>query len=417
MSRPPRGSSAIEGEVLIIGAGPVGATLAIALDSAGVDVALVDRQDLRRGLDGGSDGRAFAIADASQRAQETLGIWRRLGTKAAPIREIRVSEAGSRHVLHYDHRDLGDRPLGYMVESRSLRAALLARLAECRRVRLLAPVRLLHVERSDRGARAHLEDGTRIRARLVVAADGRSSETRAAAGIRVTGWSYPQHAIVCTVSHERHHRFIAHEHFLPAGPFAILPLVGDRRKPGHRSSIVWTERDALAPAIMGLDDAAFLRELGRRFGDFLGALSLVGPRWSHHLGLQFAETAIASRLALVGDADHSFHPIAGQGLNMGFRDAAALAEVLIDARRLGLDIGTTGVLERYRRWRRFDNLIMLASTDGLNRLFSNSIRPLRLARDLGLGAVDRLPPLKRLFMRHAMGVLGDTPRLMRGRAL
>jgi 2-octaprenyl-6-methoxyphenol hydroxylase len=234
---------------------------------------------------------------------------------------------------------------------------------------------------------------------------------RRAAGIRTVEWQYRQTGIVTTVRHERPHRGIAVEHFLPAGPFAILPMTG------NRSSIVWTERAELAPRLIALSDAAFSAELAARFGDFLGTVEPVGPRWTYPLGLLLAERYVAPRLALVGEAAHMIHPIAGQGLNLGIRDVAALAELVIDARRLGLDIGDDTVLQRYQQWRRFDALTLAAVTDGLNRLFSNSIAPVRLARDVGLAAVDRLPPLKRLLMRDAMGLVGDLPRLVRGEPL
>ncbi len=224
-------------------------------------------------------------------------------------------------------------------------------------------------------------------------------------------WSYPQTGIVCTVHHERPHLGIAVEHFLPAGPFAILPMTGDR------SSIVWTERAALAPRMMALGEAEFLAELSHRFGDFLGKLTIVGPRWSYPLSLMHAQNYVGQRLALIGDAAHVIHPIAGQGLNLGLRDVAALAELIVDARRLGLDIGNPDTLARYERWRRFDNTTLAVVTDGLNRLFSNSLAPLAAVRDVGLAIVNRLPPAKRFLMRHAMGMVGDLPRLVRGERL
>jgi 2-octaprenyl-6-methoxyphenol hydroxylase len=267
-----------------------------------------------------------------------------------------------------------------------------------------------------------LGDGAKLAARLVAAADGKDSPLRRAADIRTVEWRYHQIGIVTTVAHERPHAGIAIEHFLPAGPFAILPMTDESSKDAAltrrgRSSIVWTEDAALAPHLVKLPDAEFAAELGSRFGDFLGAIEPVGPRWSYPLSLMQAERYTARRLALVGEAAHVIHPIAGQGLNVGIRDIAALAELIIDARRLGLDIGDDAVLEPYQRWRRADALLLAAVTDGLNRLFSNAIPPMRLARDLGLAAVNRLPPLKRLLMRHAMGTLGERPRLARGERL
>ena len=407
----------LETEVLIVGGGLVGSTLAIALAQAGVDVVVIDTQDPRAGLDAGFDGRASAIALATQRVLAGLGIWLPLEADAAPIKEIRVSEGRSLFFLHYDHRETGNQPFGFMVENRNLRKALFHRVRELDAIRFLAPAAVRALARDGVGVRADLSDGRKIKAGLAIAADGRNSRTREGAGIRVTNWSYGQTGIVCSVAHELSHDFTAHEHFLPAGPFAILPLMGDSGTPGHCSSIVWTERADLAPAIMALGEKDFLAELQSRFGDFLGPLEVIGPKWSYPLSLQFAENTIDKRLALVGDAAHAMHPIAGQGLNMGLRDVAALAEVVLDAKRLGLDIGDGTVLERYQRWRRFDNTLMLAMTDGLNRLFSNDIRPLRLARDIGLAAVNALPPLKKVFMRQAMGLVGDLPRLMRNQPL
>ena len=298
-----------------------------------------------------------------------------------------------------------------MVEARHLRRALHARLAELPDVTFLARSELQALERTESGATAHLQDGPTISARLAVAAEGRNSRLRAEAGIRTTGWSYGQSGIVCTVEHAEPHGNVAHEHFLPSGPFAILPLTG------NRCSLVWTEPTRLAGRIMELDDAGFLAELERRFGDFLGDLALTGPRWCYPLGLQFARRAYDKRLVLVGDSLHAMHPIAGQGLNMGLRDVATLAEVLWDARRLGLDIGDGAPLARYERWRRFDNFMMLVATDGLVQIFSNDFRPLKRLRNIGMAAIGLVPPVKRLAMRHHMGTLGDLPSLLRGEAL
>jgi 2-octaprenyl-6-methoxyphenol hydroxylase len=283
-------------------------------------------------------------------------------------------------------------------------------------VRLLAPAAIQRLERTSAAVAGHLADGGVVKARLAVACDGRESPLRAAAGIGVARWQYPQTGIVAAIEHEHPHDGIAHERFLSAGPFAMLPLP-DSADGVHRSSIVWTERADLAPQMLALPAADFAAEIERRFGDTLGRVTAAGQRWSYPLGFIQADRYVAERLALVGDAAHAIHPIAGQGLNLGLRDVAALAECVVDAARLGLDIGTAAALDRYERWRRFDNLVLAATTDGLNRLFSNDLPPLRLARDLGLAAVNRLPAAKRLFMRHAMGMIGDLPRLVRGEAL
>ena len=401
----------IHADVLVVGGGLVGGPMACALAEAGLTVAAVEMGDPNEALSAGFDGRASAVALSSRRLLEGVGIWDKVKSEAAPILDIRVSEGESRLFLHYDHREVGDEPLGHMVENRFIRRGTLERIQEIPNIQLLAPMRITKLERGPGLVDATLADGRHIRAPLVVAADGRFSRLREDAGIRITQWSYRQWGIVCTVAHDRPHQNVAHERFLPSGPFAILPL------PGNRSSIVWTERDDVAKATLKLNDQDFAEELAMRFGDFMGNTEVVGPRWSYPLSLQYAHTSVAHRLALVGDAAHAMHPIAGQGLNMGWRDVAALAEVLADSRRLGLDLGAPDVLERYERWRRFDNTLMLAMTDALNRLFSNDLAPIRLARDTGLAIVNRIPPLKKVFMQHAMGVVGELPKLMRGESL
>ncbi len=325
--------------------------------------------------------------------------------------------------LHYGEDDLppGSGPMGYIVENRALRRALYETLATFPSVTLLAPAAVAGALPGSGGATVTLEDGRRLRAALVVAADGKRSRLREAAGIGITRWAYGQAGIVATLAHQRPHHGVAHEHFLPAGPFAVLPMVGGEDGRGgeapHRSSLVWTERRALVPAIMALDEAAFGRALEARFGGSLGAFRPIGGRWAYDLELQLAERFVAPRLALLGEAAHVIHPIAGQGLNLGLRDVAALAECVVDALRLGLDPGQGEALAHYERWRRFDTVMLAGVTDALNRLFSNDLAPLRLARDLGLAAVHRLPPAKRLFMRHAMGLVGELPRLARGEPL
>ncbi|MEM7225355.1 MAG: UbiH/UbiF/VisC/COQ6 family ubiquinone biosynthesis hydroxylase [Pseudomonadota bacterium] len=408
-------------DLLVVGGGMVGLTLGLTLAGAGVQVVVVDRQAPGDVQAAPFDGRSSAIARGSKQALDGAGLWDAMAAHAEPILDIRVSDGrigrpASGLFLHYDTEELDGRPLGYIIENRQIRRALFGALAAQPTLTHLAPAVVSTLERDGAWASAVLADGRTIRARLAVAADGRESTVRAWAGITATRWRYAQHGIVCTIGHAEPHHGVAHENFLPSGPFAVLPMTDDEEG-RHRSSIVWTERKDLVPVMMALDDEAFSNEMQRRFGDSLGALQVIGRRWSYPLAFLQASRMIAPRLALIGDAAHAIHPIAGQGLNLGLRDVAALAEVVVDALRLGLDPGQIDQLQRYERWRRLDSLSLAAATDGLNRLFSNDIGPVRLARDLGLAAVNRLPPVKRLFMRHAMGLVGDLPRLVRGQAL
>ena len=399
-------------DAIVVGGGMAGATMGLALVRGGLSVAVIERQAPPAFRDPTFDGRTSAIAYGSAKVFEGIGIWSELEPLAQPIHDIRVAdgtpwEGPSSLFLHYDHRELGDSPLGYILENRDIRDVLLREAAAAGTLHLLAPAAVEQAERDVGGASVTLANGQRLSARLIIGADGRNSPLREAAGIRATRFGYPQTAIVCTVVHERPHAGVAVELFLPSGPFAMLPMTE------QRSSIVWSEKNDVARDMLALDDESFHYELHRRFGDWLGEIRIEGPRFAYPLGLMHAERYTDRRLALIGDAAHVIHPIAGQGLNMGIRDVAALAEVVVDAYRLGLDIGDGPVLARYERWRRFDNVFMAATTDALNRLFSNDIGPLRLARDLGLAAINRLPPAKRFFMRHAMGVVGDLPRLVK----
>ncbi len=402
-------------DVCIVGAGPVGGTLAARLAGAGVRTALIDRAALPPMEHPDFDGRAYAIAAGSRRVLEAAGLWGRLPLAANPIRQIRVSDgrigrAASRLHLHFDVGDVadaappfeGEAAFGWMVEARSLRMVLNAHLHGLPALSVYAPAEAA-VVRAAEGATVRIAGGPTLHARLVVAAEGRGSPLRAAAGIRVTQLPYRQTGMVFAIAHALPHDDVALEHFLPGGPFAQLPMAGTDGA-AHVSAIVWTERDALARHILGLDDARFTREVARRLGDHLGAIRLIGRRWSYPLSAMVVHGMTASRLALIGDAAHGIHPIAGQGLNLGFQDVGPLAAAVIDAVAAGEDPGGEAVLRRYRAARGPTVAAMTAMTDVLDRLFSNDIAPLRLARDIGIAAVDRIAPLKRLFMRRAMGV-------------
>ena len=418
-------------EIVIVGGGMVGMTLAAATAGAGIPTTLIEAEPLPSMTEATYDGRSSAIAYGSQQVLAGIGAWDYLEQDASPIREIRVSDGGWRSGLaksahespffvHYNNRDLPageiatgmQPPFGWIVENRAVRRGLLKRLAETPNLTHIAPARVAEVQFQSGGGTLRLQDGREIRARLVVAADGRTSSVRRFAGIGVKEFGYDQTAIVCTVAHERDHRGIAHENFLPAGPFAMLPMTDADGM--HRSSIVWTDDPRIVPWLLSLDDASLAVEIERRFGTTLGKLKPIGPRFSYPMRLLLADAYAKDGAVLVGDAAHAIHPVAGQGFNLGVRDVAALAEALVDGHRLGLDLGSLAVLENYARWRRFDNLLLTGFTDGLVRLFSNDLPPVRLARDLGFFAFNLTKPLKRMAMRHAMGVVGDLPRLVRG---
>jgi 2-octaprenyl-6-methoxyphenol hydroxylase len=402
-------------DVVISGGGMVGLTLGLALAQGGLKTVIVDIAPPARVLAPAFDGRVSALAYASVRMLTALGMWDDLAPQAQPIREILVTDGqagkpASSFSLHFDAQEVGADSLGHIAENRHIRAALYAAVARSENLQLLAPAEVKSLTVESGGAIVRLGDGTEIAASLAIAAEGRESHLRSQMGINVVGWSYPQTGIVATVEHEKPHNGVAYEHFLPSGPFAILPMTG------NRASLVWTEDQRKAPALLALEETGFNKELSRRFGDHLGKTKSAGPRWSYPLSFHLARDFVRPRFALAGDCAHGIHPIAGQGLNLGLKDAAALAEVLLDAGRLGRDIGALDTLKRYERWRRFDSFALAASTDALNRLFSNDIAPLRHLRDLGLGIVDAVGPARRFFMRHAGGDVGKLPRLMKGEA-
>jgi 2-octaprenyl-6-methoxyphenol hydroxylase len=400
-------------DVVIAGGGFAGLALALALRQGLGESFRVVVADPAFAAGARPDLRASAIAAAARRMFETLGVWDAVAGAAQPILDMVVTDSKLEHAvrpvfLKFAGEVEPGQPFAHMIENAPLNAALAA-TARTQGIELRATAVTGFEHRGGRIA-VSLGDGD-VSASLLVAADGARSGVREQAGIATHGWSYGQSAIVTTVAHERAHNGRAEEHCLPAGPFAILPLTG------NRSSLVWTETDAEAARIVALPDDEFHTELERRFGLHLGEIGVVGAKRAYPLGLFIARSFVADRIALVGDAAHVIHPIAGQGLNMGLRDVAALAEAIVDAARLGLDIGGADVLERYQRWRRFDTMAMGVATDGLNRLFSNESDVLRLMRDVGLGLVDRMPVLKSFFIREAAGVTGDVPKLLRGEAL
>ena len=395
-------------DVIILGGGLVGLTLAIALDAYGLTSTVIDPADPEAQLAAGFDGRASAIASASWRMLEAIGVGDLLDGQGCPIRRIEVRDGLSRESLNFQS-DQDDDPLGIMFENRAVRAALRERALAAGNIRLLAPAAPLTVVRDPHGVTVTLRDGQIVSGSLLVGAEGRRSPTREAAGIRVAQWRYDHVAIIGSIEHERPHQNIAHEIFYPAGPFALLPML-----PGHHCCFVWTVNAADAPAMLDLPERAFLAEMRKRIGGLLGEIRLVSARSSYPLGYHHAATITAERLALVGDAAHGIHPIAGQGLNLGLRDVAALVETLVEGARLGLEAGDAQLLARYERWRALDSLMVGASTDGFTRLFGIPGRPARAIRRLGMAAVERISPLKKYFMAEARGELGQMPKLLQG---
>jgi len=414
-----------DSDVIVLGGGLAGQTLALALDQAGVSVTLVDAAPLDDMLAPEFDGRASALAYTSYRMLETIGAADRMRDHVQRIEHILVCDGrpygGPRpggpgpNTLHFDRREIhpedDGEPLGWMCENRHTRHALTSCLKDHKDIQLVAPVKAERWERIAGGIELFLDDGRSLKGRLLCASDGKFSRSRRQAGTRTAGWGYDQTGIVATVEHEKPHEGVAYEYFLPGGPFAILPL------PGNRSSLVWTERTNIANAILKLDADGFQAELDKRFGDFLGAVKETGPRWGYPLSVKFAERFYEDRIAYVGDAARGIHPLAGQGFNLGIRDAAALAEVLADAKSLGLELGSGVTLQRYANWRKLDSMGLVAATDMFNRLFSNDYGPLRAVRGLGISLVDRIPAARQFFMREAGGETGDLPKLLRGETL
>ncbi|MCC2977684.1 UbiH/UbiF/VisC/COQ6 family ubiquinone biosynthesis hydroxylase [Sphingomonas sp. PL-96] len=400
-----------QADVLILGGGLVGSTLAVALAAHGLTAIVIDPADPAVILAPGFDGRASAIASASHRMFQALGIAQQLEGKGCPIRAIRATDGLAPGALDFvPHADAP--PLGVMYENKAIRRALLEAAEAAPNVDLRMRTRAVSVERGPHGVTVVTDTGDTLTAPLLIAAEGRNSPTREAARIRVARWSYNHVAMIATLNHEHSHENVAYEIFYPAGPFAILPMNDDAN--GHRSAIVWTVDAKDAPGLLKLSDRGWLAEASKRMGGFLGHLGPLSPRSSYPLGFHHAATITADRLALVGDAAHGIHPIAGQGLNLGLRDVAALVEVLVEGKRLGMDLGDPHLLKRYGQWRGLDTLAVATATDGLTRLFGIPGKTASAVRRFGLSAVDRIPPLKARFMAEARGETGQLPKLLQG---
>ncbi len=402
-----------DSEILITGGGLSGPILALALAQSGHRVTVIDALSEKLRKDAAFDGRSYAVALTSQRLLDGIGIWNAVADHSQPILEIKVSdgragEGPSPFFMHFDHAEIEEGPMGHMVQDRHLRRVLLDAMASTDRITHLAGEKVVTQNPAPGGVSVTLASGKVLNGAVLVGADGRDSGTALRAGIKRTGWAYGQTALVCAIAHEKPHHGIAHQFFMPAGPLAILPL------PGNVSSIVWSESEQTAAAFNALPDAEYLDMLRPRFGSFLGQISLTGARYTYPLSLSLAAHLVTDRTALIGDAAHGVHPIAGQGLNAGMRDIAALTEVLTDATRRGEDPGSAAVLARYEEWRRFDNTALALATDGFNRLFSNDNTLVRGLRELGMGLVGKVPALRRGFIREAAGLTGNLPRLMRG---
>ena len=398
-------------DVIIMGGGLVGLALAAALDSSGLSAIVVDPADPDERLDAAFDGRTSAVSSSSTRMLQTVGVADHFPAPGCPIRTIQVADGLDPGGLAFEPGEDGE-PLGWMPENRHLRAALRARAESGSKLWLLWKSRATDVRRGEHGVEVALADGRRLSAPLVVAADGRRSQLREQAGIRVAHWRYEHRAIVSTLRHERPHDNVAFEIFYPGGPFALLPMTDDDI--GHRSAIVWSVPEADAAGWLSLSDEDFAAEAQAAMGGFLGEVRMAAPRSSYPLGFHHAARITAERLALVGDSAHAIHPIAGQGLNLGFRDAAALAQVLVEGARLGLDLGDRQLLDRYQRWRSLDSLMVAMATDGLTRIYGIPGRTASAVRRFGMGLIDRIGPIKNRLMAEARGTSGDLPLLLRG---
>jgi 2-octaprenyl-6-methoxyphenol hydroxylase len=398
-------------DVIILGGGLVGLALAAALDSSGLSAIVVDPADPDQRLDAKFDGRTTAVSSSSMRMLTTTGVAAHLPAPGCPILKIQVADGLNPGGLAFEPAE-DDEPLGWMNENRHLRAALRARAEAGKNLWLMWKSRVASLDRGEHAVVVELDDGRKLTAPLLVGAEGRNSPSREAAGIRMARWRYDHTAIVSVLYHEREHENVAYEIFYPGGPFALLPMTDEGKK--HRSAIVWSVQKEDAAGLLSLSDQDFAAEAKAAMGGFLGKISLAAPRSTFPLGFHHASQITARRLALVGDSAHAMHPIAGQGLNVGFRDAAALAQVLVEGARLGLDLGDRQLLDRYQRWRALDTLMVAMATDSLTRIYAVPGQTASAVRRFGMGLIDRIAPIKDRLMAEARGTSGDLPLLLRG---
>ncbi len=385
-------------DVIIVGAGLVGMSIALALARSGINVAVIEKTNINTQFEPEFDGRVSAIALGSQRILDNIGAWKFMRDHAEPILDIRVTEGATPFFLHYDHKEIGDEPFGYIVENRHIRHALHQAASQLKNITLIDNFTIKTLTQDSHKATITSNKNEALQASLLIASDGKASQMRTLANISATEWDYNQTAIVCTIEHSLPHHGLAQERFFPVGPFAVLPMMN------NKSSLVWVEPNDRVKIYLELPEEEFVQEISERIGGYLGKIKTVGKRFSYPLSLLHAKKYTSTRIALIGDAAHGMHPIAGQGVNLGFRDVEVLAELINKQYSLGLDIGGEDLLANYASLRNFDNVTMLAITDLLNRLFSNNIIPIRAMRDIGLWTVGKLPPLKKMFMRHAMGL-------------
>lgn len=401
-----------QADAVIVGGGHAGCTMAALLAQNGVSVLCIDQDSPEKTLAAGFDGRTTAISFGSRRVIEAAGAWDFLTKQACPIRDIKIMESGSPTLLEFLVEDVGEDAFGWIVENSLLRESLYRTLRGLGNATHIAPARVADFTQDNEGLTVHLEDGRTAYGQIVIGADGRNSFTREKMGIATRGWPYRQRALVCVARHENPHGHIAVEDFRAEGPFAILPMMDDD-KGQHRSAVVWTEHGAEKSSALHWDEESFTAALNERFPDFYGEVSLASQRAAYPLGLAHAHSYIAERVALVADAAHGIHPIAGQGLNLGLRDIAALADILIDAKRKKMDLGLDDLLQSYQRARRTDNMMMAGATDTLNKLFSNDLASARILRKIGLQVVQRIPAARKFFMKQAMGASGLLPELVK----